>query len=519
MGRYTEIAVPESFINYSRKLPETLMLDVINNIDKQIADNKNGLDNIFKALNVKLAPTENAQRDFQEFSSNILKKKDDIVNQINTNKADFNTHKNSIKALSDEIGASLVNGKLKALTEQGAEYYEAENKFKTDFKDNPELYKLASNKLNANAQKNTYIPELGTYGRLELPNMVKNIPQEDIVKHYSGVLKSVAEKTGLDDIRIKTLVGRRAEDLIGIGGQDKIDYDKIVGALKGATLTEHIASLNQQNEAAGYVGVDGKIFDEGRFLNDDGTLNTNSKIGRIINGLGIAGEQEKVTTTQMSNADPNRRASSSDNTPQQAVDPYNSWDLYNTTLPKLSKAMMTATPETRQVMAQQLLKTVDNVVDKIFDVRTYANQPGVKSGDVKKVYPFTKGRVTYVDVNNKSINNDFEDQDIVFEFSKTGKGRVSYFNPAKAVIDTTPLVGSRFIQGRNPIPLVSNNSREYNTFFNLDVPSDVKELKKLLFKAGYQTNQFYPNVTYFKGGNLEDILDNIKEPETAQPNE
>ena len=515
MGRFTKIALPTDFIDYSKKLPETLLLAAINQIDKGVAENDALSSAITKNLNIRIAPSEESQKTYKSITDSFSKEKNDIVEGMLNNPMDYSKHKARLSVLANKISDNLTFGQLKALKEQGDSYYNKLSELANTYKDTPELYSLARKKLDENLNKNTYNSELNTYGQLEEPKMVEHHKVDAIQKYFTNMLAAVAVEENMTENDIKRIIRTPAVDVYALDGKDRKAYEKIRKVFSGIPKT-FIDSLNQDHEARNNIDADGKLIDENTFMNLDGSFNLDTELGKLAYQYSTAGTQNKVDILQVSrNAGGNGGVRV--NVDMQDEVQYHPWAI-NPDMNKLIQFYNNAQGSDKSTAGQQIMSAVHSMADQLRHADLWKNTTEFKEGN-GVIYPFTRG---YPYLSDGKTPNAFQDNFIRVDFNTN---KIYVKDPAANSLEltSTALLKRQEILMKQPQSAerdrelakiqqqnaaIKNKPPSYvptDIPFNMDNVNDMKRFADYLYTAGFQQTLFVP---VLKGG-----FDMVKLPE------
>lgn len=420
MGRFTQIKDP-SFIDYSQRIPEALLYKAAEDINKKTAETDVMLDGINKLLNIKVAPSEQAQRDYQQTANEFIKQKNDIITSMYDNPSNVSEHNFKIKKLTASIMDSATTGKLKALKEQGDSYWSLLDANKATYKDEPELFQLAKSKLDNALIKQQYNPDLGNYGTLSQPAMVQNYKPKEVTDWFNDKIKNIAIEENMSEIEIRRIARLGGTDFVGITDQEKKAYSKVKAALSSIPQ-EFVNSYTQYNEATGYNDPNtGKPIDESQYI-INGNINKSTRLGQLLDSYISGATQEKVTITPVNNGTLDKKSSGSGT--GKAAEPFHSWWLHNPKLKAAGTALMNADPSDQnlyQAVAATYNAELDTYFNEILDPTNFTNdQQFITKGYVT---PFVRGRA----------KGNFEENDVIF-YPKTNKLEIrQYYNKNKDV--------------------------------------------------------------------------------------
>lgn len=142
----------------------------------------------------------------------------------------------------------------------------------------PALYNYYANKLNI--EDLNWDPSTGTYGAVTGPQQVKAYSAEELNDHYSKTLKNLKSDQILSDDAPEHLKKIGFTELIKMkGAKEYISRDKVKAALLGATDQGILQSAEIYGIARGQGAGQGNI------LNKDGSFNTDTDLGRQLEGL------------------------------------------------------------------------------------------------------------------------------------------------------------------------------------------------------------------------------------------
>lgn len=481
MGRFTKIAVPEEFIDYSRKLPETLLLAAVNKIDSGIAANDALVDVINNKLNIKVAPNEQAQKMYKDYTDSLISQKNAILDDIENDPLNYSKHNAKLKRLASDINEKLTIGELKAIQEQGASYYSKEAELKTTYKDNPELYALAKKRLDEGLQAQTYNTDLNTFGELESPKMAKHYKIEDITKHVGDIVKAVESEFGLTKDKVMKLFTTNSAQVLGLPDIEIKAREKLIDSLKSMP-SDFIESLNQDNVAKNRVGADGNFIDERNFYSEStGTFNLDTELGKILHSYSTAGVYSKgqVMAAPIDSNPGGRKRGNGNEETQDIIHPWgNAISALKTLHTVYSKCPDSTCKQQTSIQIRDLvLKTTLNSIQEESwkDTREYKETGGI-------VHPF-------VALNKASAKDD----DIVYDFNQK-KIFVRRPNSQHGVSTGA----SRAIENLKIYPglgsITSPLTQHNYTTYDMTLQKDRESFAKYAYQVGYQSLRYAPSL-------------------------
>lgn len=520
MGRFTEIALPQNFIDYSRKLPEELLYKAAQDLDKKIAETDALAAGINKLFDIKIAPSQQSQEDYKRITSSYIKEKNDIINTAIKDPSNIAQHNARIKQLASRISDDATAGQLKALKDQGEQYWGNVAAKQTTYKDQPELYNFWKNKLDKNLTNKMFNSDLMTYGNIEEPQMFRNVDPKEVENWVGDAYKRIAVEENIDEMQLRRLISTNASNISALSGKDKIAAEKIMAVLK-AVPQEFVNSFQQYNEATGF-----------KYPNSEETVNENlywdaatnsfnkaTRLGSMLNSAVIGGAQNKTQLINAPIAQP--RSSSGDGSSNKEPKSIHTWSIHpaiNTLLAKRDTAIKTNPADTDTISGfDNLIKqSVDDITDQVLNVEywkdniQYKNMfensskksinpltgaPVANSNQSQIVKPFVKHRV-----GTKERPNVFEPDDFIINFGEGTKGKVYIRNKTAAP--------TSYVNPRLGDYTVSNNTVVKTRVFDLDNPEHVRKIKEIVLLDGFIPQNF---------GQAKSVaLQNFDEPENEQ---
>ena len=493
MGRFTRIAQYENPIDYSAKLPEALLYKAAEDLNKKADETDALLGNVNKLLNIKVAPSVEAQTDYKNTTDEFIQAKNEIINDMEKNPDAMHSHNFKVKKLANQIADSYSSGKLKALKEQGDSYWASLDAAKTTYKDEPELFNLYKSEFDKKIATQKYNPDLNTYGTVENPTMYQNFKPKDVQNWVSTAVKDIAVKENIADIDARRLLNTKAQDVYALSEKDRITRDKIIRSLSGAVPQEFVNSFNQYNRATGYNYPDSTVpVDESQYF-INGSFNPATRLGRLLESAVSAAEQEKSTITNVNKPQPAASSSSGSGT-QNETDPIHMWWSGNSQLAKIGKMMASASPldPARQALASAYNEEAKAYIRNTVNPLTWKEtEEYTKNGGI--VYPFIRGKstVNVYDANGSLVrtsNNTFQPEDIKFDVdaSTVYVKKVSRPNSfKKAATDLTGAVTSY----NDPMYTLAKPSLDYAKFYIKD-PSQLEEFVNYAKRFGHDNQEF-----------------------------
>lgn len=480
--RYTKITQPD-FIDYSAKIPENLLYLAAQDINKKMEESDTLLSGINSLLNIKkIAPSEEAQRLYKNTTDAFIAEKNLILDDMQNNPSNVTSQNAMIKRLASKINDSYVNGELKALKEQGIQYYDAVASIKETYKDNPEIYNFHKDELDKNLILSPYNKDLNTFGKLQMPEMYKNYDVKDVQTFIDTATDEIAVKENITSSDAKRLLRTYTQDIYALSGKDRITAEKIYKSLAGAIPREFINSFNQYNKATKFyypgttILVDESQYDLGN------KFNTNTRLGRMLDAAVNASEQNKTQILQKNK--PQANGGSGDGNGSSGIstkDIYHSWMAHsaiNQAVNAYKKASKNKNidPDTYTATLNRLNFTINEVINQTLTPETWIkDQNYLKNGYVE---PFHYGSTQ----SSNGIKNTFEDSDI------------RYYPDSNTLLILKP--ETKLKKGANINwnfdPLL-NPVKPYSEF-KLDNINDKNLAFKYLSKFGYEFQQFVPKL-------------------------
>lgn len=480
MGRFTEIALPQNFIDYSRKLPEELLYKAAQDLDKKIAETDALAAGINKLFDIKIAPSQQSQEDYKRITSSYIKEKNDIINTAIKDPSNIAQHNARIKQLASRISDDATAGQLKALKDQGEQYWGNVAAKQTTYKDQPELYNFWKNKLDKNLTNKMFNSDLMTYGNIEEPQMFRNVDPKEVENWVGDAYKRIAVEENIDEMQLRRLISTNASNISALSGKDKIAAEKIMAVLK-AVPQEFVNSFQQYNEATGF-----------KYPNSEETVNENlywdaatnsfnkaTRLGSMLNSAVIGGVQNKTQLINAPIAQP--RSSSGDGDSNKDSVPAHSWNESNSSLKSIYNTLISINPQDRatyEATYQTYLEKVDDLIDATLDDRTWINnEQFARDGYVT---PFTKGKTT---LDNNKINT-FKTSDIIY-YPTTGILEIR--KPDDNIKANRTEVDFK----NNKVSQVPTDIFKY-TRFNMKDDKQAEQAKKYIKIFGFENQEFVP---------------------------
>lgn len=478
MGRFTEIALPKDFIDYSRKLPEALLYKAAQDLDKKAAETDALSVGINKLFDIKLAPSQQSQEDYKRITSSYIKEKNEINDAAMKDPSNIAQHNARIKQLASKISDDATAGQLKALKEQGEQYWGNVATKQTVYKDNPELFSLWKKDYDTNLTNSSFNTDLGKYGTINEPMMYANVEPKEVQDWVSKQIASIAKFENADEMRVKRLLSGATSNIVGITGQDKKAAERIKEILRNSVPQEFVNSFSQYNRATGYniPGTEEPV-NEGNYW-DSGTnsFNKATRLGRTLSAGVLQGMQEGVQITSIPNAGSIRRSGDGDSTAK--PDEQHSWINANSSLDRVWTKLKTVDknlqPDVYQGTYNLFNAQVDDLISQITRPSTWEKTEDYIN--YKVVRPFVKGKV---ELNGGKDLNTFSPEDIELYFDKNAETNKETA-VAKVKKNTAKVI--------NGVPVI-----EYTTF-NLKDTKQLAEFEKYLRVYGFENEEFVPKL-------------------------
>ncbi len=522
MGRFTEIALPQNFIDYSRKLPEELLYKAAQDLDKKIAETDALAAGINKLFDIKIAPSQQSQEDYKRITSSYIKEKNEINDAAMKDPSNIAQHNARIKQLASKISDDATAGQLKALKEQGEQYWGNVAAKQTVYKDNPELFNLWKKDYDVNLTNKQYNTDLNTYGGIEEPMMYANVDPKEMQDWASKQITTMSKFENANEMNVRRLLSGATSDLVGVTGQDRKTAERLKEMFRGSVPQEFVNSFNQYNRATSYIDpTTGQTIDESKYWDSStNSFNKTTRLGRALDAAVIQGMQEDVQITNIPNAGSIRHngdGSGSEKEPKSN----HTWSIHSSINSLLSKrdAAVKANPldvDTISGFETLIKQAANDITGQVLNVEYWKDNPqyknlfnpngkqavnpltGVPITNPTKnqiVMPFVKHRV-----GTKDRPNVFEPSDFIIDFGAGTKGIAYIRNKSEAPTSyVNPTLGDY---------KVSNNTAVKTRIFDLSNPKDIEHIKNIVFLDGFMTQNY--------GQAKATTLQNFDEPDNEE---
>ena len=522
MGRFTEIALPKDFIDYSRKLPEALLYKAAQDLDKKAAETDTLSAGINKLFDIKLAPSQQSQEDYKRITSSYIKEKNEINDAAMKDPSNIAQHNARIKQLASKISDDATAGQLKALKEQGEQYWGNIAAKQTIYKDNPELFNLYKKDYDAGFTNSTYNTDLIKYGNVEEPMMYANVDPKEMQDWASKQITTMSKFENANEMNVRRLLSGATSDLVGVTGQDRKTAERLKEMFRGSVPQEFVNSFNQYNRATGYIDpTTGQTIDESKYWDSStNSFNKTTRLGRALDAAVIQGEQEDVQITTIPNAGSIRNKGGNGDSDEEPKSNH-TWSIHSSINSLLTKrdAAVKANPldvDTISGFETLIKQAANDITGQVLNVEywkknpqytnifqptgnqalnPYTGAPITNSTKSQIVMPFVKHRT-----GTKERPNVFEPSDFIIDFGAGTAGMVYIRNKGEAPTSyVNPTLGDY---------KVSNNTAVKTRVFDLSKPEDIKHIKNIVFLDGFITQNY--------GQAKATTLQNFDEPDNEE---
>lgn len=256
----------------------------------KISDRKEkNLDEMSKLLDIlPIDSTDASKGKLESINQNYNSEIDNITKDLVSGKISNSEASKRIREQQRSLKTSMQTGELKAINDNASEYKENVASIKEQFKNAPHVMQYRLKQLKENSGKVKYDKDLGTYTPLEKPEMYKHYTGKEISDALDTALKNV--KGGFKEFLPESV--KSIDDVHKLyrrGQIDEIKYKDIVESVANQ-LPEDIFNSVQQESDSKYKGID-----ESQIFNEDGSINRNTTLGRMIHGKAKAGQTIKVS--------------------------------------------------------------------------------------------------------------------------------------------------------------------------------------------------------------------------------
>ncbi len=513
MGRFTEIALPKDFIDYSRKLPEALLYKAAQDLDKKAAETDTLSAGINKLFDIKLAPSQQSQEDYKRITSSYIKEKNEINDAAMKDPSNIAQHNARIKQLASKISDDATAGQLKALKEQGEQYWGNIAAKQTIYKDNPELFNLYKKDYDAGFTNSTYNTDLIKYGNVEEPMMYANVDPKEMQDWASKQITTMSKFENANEMNVRRLLSGATSNLVGITGQDRKTAERLKEMFRGSVPQEFVNSFNQYNRATGYIDpTTGQPIDESKYWDSStNSFNKTTRLGRALDAAVIQGVQEDVQITSIPNAGSIRNSGSGSGSSSGAA--YHSWYVHPA-VKAAGDALDSISNDdvvNKTAALNRLVTTADKLTDSILDNREWVNdEQYLKNGYVT---PFMRGKLSTSD--NKI--NTFEPTDIIFD----PKNNILKIKKISGKQENNPQTATDWKERLDSMKITGLPTPSPYTTFNLNDEKQRNLAKQYIIEFGFKDQNFapQPNVsvknTNISEGTQEALINNefnVEEP-------
>lgn len=203
---------------------------------------------------------------------------DEVSSIYDIYKSDPYRAKEQARRLGVKINKTLNQGELGAIKARYDQQQGIIKDIKERYKDDPRIANYYMGQISA--EDLNYDASAGTYGSVLSPTQDRIYTAEELGSHYNVILDNISSDQYLKSGAPKELASVPFSQLLEMpGATEYINFDKVKNALIGATTPEIQQSAEVQGRAMG-LGEG-----QGNFVNEDGTFNTETSLGRMLQGM------------------------------------------------------------------------------------------------------------------------------------------------------------------------------------------------------------------------------------------
>lgn len=202
---------------------------------------------------------------------------DDLTKQVQASPKSLSRVQPRLNDLRNRIKNDYFYGELGAIKDRLTEAKEKEKQITDTLKDYPTLQSLALDQFRQKGiEPLSFDPSTGSRGKINVPlNVLKPLGPADFEKWQT------TQKTNIKD---RILKGTSAEQIAGNEFESILRVGELVGVTEDDALAMLVGSVPREALEAEQMVADlqGRRTDETQLLNEDGTPNTNTTWGKVI---------------------------------------------------------------------------------------------------------------------------------------------------------------------------------------------------------------------------------------------
>lgn len=287
---------PGQYLDFVYKVPQDLLIGVIENLDNRIAKTEAGALSLSEKL-VGDAIQEDMPR-FKELVTGYQSEIDEIVKGIYDSPLSYKKYRPTVENLSRKIQRDWTTGEVAAIQSRKKMYDAYAKEYREAYKENPLLANYAVK--NIGIDPLNYDPASGTYGNIKGANMVKHIDAKDMTDMVNKIVDNIKDtdlaRYGLSRQDLTEwesawtsgkVEGRKFEEITSIV-LSQIPSDVFMSAQQWSNAVAAASGSEPTNEF--------NVWEEDEQGNR--RLNTNTQIGRIVAGAAAGRAREEYKMLQ-----------------------------------------------------------------------------------------------------------------------------------------------------------------------------------------------------------------------------